>query len=663
MCGIAGAVQLAREPSSRDLKTVVAKMTGRLVHRGPDGYGIWSDSEAGVCLGHRRLAVVDLSEHGKQPMSSATGGLQITFNGEIYNFRELGRELEKRGHKFTSTGDTQVLLAAIVEWGLRPAVQRLNGMFAFAVWDSEARVLHLVRDRMGEKPLHFAIFDRVLYFASEARALRVIPGFSAEICPHSISSFLRFGYVPEPYSIYEKVKNLSAGTILSIPARRDVTPTWGVREWNSGSHVGGAEVAPVRYWSCADAAAAGRGNLIVDAREATIQCEDLLRDVVRHQMLCDVPIGCFLSGGIDSTLVAAVMQSESHSPIHTFTVDFVNAEFDESHYARSISSYLGTRHEEFQLDGDAVARGVPNSVSLMDEPTANGSFFAAYEISKLARSRATVVLSGDGGDELFAGYNRHVLTPRIWSILRRLPASTKRRLRDMLARTAVAHSSGEQGVKAALMPIGRQVSIDSILEKLDRLLYAGDFRECYDLVTSCWPVISELACFGHRDRIWSDLPALPAMLLSDQMDYLPGDNLAKLDRASMAASLETRLPLLDHRLVEFSWRVPDNLKLRRGHSKWLLRSVLNRMVPKSLTDRRKMGFTAPVDDWMRGSLREWAHDSISDPAFELSMGPFYPEVLSAWATYRQRGTPSAYQVWALVILGAWLRDSQADCYY
>lgn len=652
MCGIAGAVALTRHADAAEVADVVAKMTTRLSHRGPDAGGLWSHAAGDVHLGHRRLAIVDLTEQGKQPMSFGDGRFWITFNGEIYNFRELARELEERGHRFTSTGDTQVLLAALAEWGLETALQRMTGMFAFALWDDAAGVLHLARDRMGEKPLHFGIIGDHLFFASEVRAFEVVPQFRAEVDHATVAAYLRFGYVPEPLSIYEGIYKLPPGTTLSIPARRAARVA-DVLGWWSGVPTPTGHIAPTRYWSCAEVAMTGREALYADAHEATREFETRLRESVRQQMVCDVPIGCFLSGGIDSSLVAAIMQAESTAPIHTFTVSFDRPEFDESAQARAIAAHLGTQHEEFVLAERDVSDDIPSLAVALDEPTANGSFFAVQAISRLARTRATVVLSGDGGDELFAGYNRYALTWSAWQKLRWVPARIRRGVRKALAAMDHRVLAERRGGLMSLLPFGSQASAGSVLAKLERLLEAGDYRQCYDLVTSCWPPGAPLTGAGHRERVWCELPGISALLLSDQLDYLPGDSLAKVDRASMAVSLETRLPLLDHRLVEFSWRVPETMKRRDGKSKWLMRAVLDGFVPRALTDRKKMGFTVPVDRWLSGSLREWAHEALRSAAFRDLMGERHALVLDAWERYATLRRPSGYQIWALVVLAAW----------
>lgn len=657
MCGIAGAIELDDSSfSSWDLDEIVADMTARMSHRGPDGSGRWSSREDGVCLGHRRLAVVDLSDSGIQPMSYADGRFHITFNGEIYNFRSLRDELRACGHQFTSTGDTQVILAAIAEWGLQTAIQKVSGMFAFAVWDREAKTLHLARDRLGEKPLHFTSIRGRMYFASELRAFAAVPEFRQKVNRHAVASYLRFGYVPEPFSIYDGVYKLPAGSTLSVPARKGQTPSWGVGDHKAGDANNCRELLATRYWSAEQAATSGRSQRLSDARTIADELERNLRASIRDQMLCDVPVGCFLSGGVDSSLVAALMQAEASAPVHTFTVRFVGANrFDESRYAHDVARMLGTHHEELVLDDRTVEQSVPDLTASMDEPTANGSYFAAYHVSRLARKKVTVVLSGDGGDELFAGYNRYVRTPRVWSILSVLPATLRCALIDLLGYIGDSHrlGIGNRGFSWS------QTTAADLAGKIQRMLSASDFREAYDLVASCWPPNHPEMHDGLRDRLWSDLPELPAMLLSDQMDYLPGDNLSKLDRASMANSLETRLPLLDHKMVEFSWRVPDSIKIHRGRTKWPMRMVLEKYIPDRLVERPKMGFSAPTQQWLAGGLREWAHAAIDSDESRVVLGDQFDEFVSAWTAGNHGGRISGYQVWSVVVLSAWMRSANA----
>lgn len=652
MCGIAGAVNMRRDAPRRDLARTVVRMCETMPHRGPDATGFWSEA-ATVSLGHRRLAIVDLTEQGRQPMTYGAGRYIITFNGEIYNFRELTKDLVQLGHQFSSSGDTQVLLAAIAEWGLEGALRRAVGMFAFALWDAHAQTLHLARDRIGEKPLHICELEGVVYFASELRAFRAIEGFNRTLSRDAVSGYLQFGYVPEPLSMFQGVYKLPPGSTLTVPARRGLKLN--ERALSGKEECDGSGIFPKRYWSCEDVALEASSRLITDESVAAQEFETLLRQSVRNQIVCDVPIGCFLSGGIDSSLVAAVMQAESPAPVHTFTVRFDTPGFDESDHARRISEHLGTRHEEFLLSERDVMESIPSIIPELDEPTANGSFFAVRQISRLARARASVVLSGDGGDELFSGYNRYQLTQRSWSKVKHVPFS----VRSGLAKFLGVLSKTDASLPLSMFSFGSQASSRQMLGKLRSVLQAKDFEECYDYVTSCWPRFQLNVQAGARARHWSNLPPLNAMLLSDQVDYLPGDNLAKVDRASMAVSLETRLPILDHRLIEFSWRIPAEMKVRGGKGKWLMRRVLEGFIPPDLTERPKMGFSVPIEAWMKSSLRSWASDQFSSEGLATctkGLIDVNPSMLKCSEVSRRY---TAYQRWSLALLGAWVEGQKS----
>jgi asparagine synthase (glutamine-hydrolysing) len=643
MCGIAGVVALAATSKmpSQELERLVERMTQRMVHRGPDGAGLWSASSGAVALAHRRLAIIDLTEGGRQPMSYAGGRYWITFNGEIYNFRELSAELQKLGHQFRSGSDTEVLLAAVAQWGIQEGIKRLVGMFAFALWDEQERVLHLVRDRLGEKPLYYGEVDGYLYFASELRAFAAIPGFSARISGAAAAAYLRDGCVPGTLSMYEGVHKLAPGHLVTISAGR-------AQRLNASS-----------YWSCTDVALHGEAAPITDERQAAEELEHLLLQSVRLQMHADVPTGAFLSGGIDSSLVTALMQAQASAPVHTFTVAFDDPRFDESAHARAIATHLGTKHEEFVLREEDVVRQVPSLVASMDEPTANGSFFPVYLISQMARTRVTVVLSGDGGDELFAGYNRYALARKTWRSLRWLPFSVRRALADSLSSRSSQDLDRHSGLLARFTRLGSQGSSAATLAKVARMLRSQDFAESYQRLTYCWDEASILdARFDVPPRRWQKelKGSLAPMLLADQLDYLPDDSLAKVDRASMAVSLETRLPLLDHRLVELSWRLPERLKLNGGVTKRLLRTVLYRHVPRELIERPKMGFSVPMEAWLKGPLRDWASAQLEDRRF-LEAFPLRASAVSeAWSGFLQGRNRSGYEMWALVMLAAWARS-------
>lgn len=652
MCGIAGAIALDAAPGrvSDSLDRTVERMARGLAHRGPDASGLWKSPSGRVVLAHRRLAIIDLTDTGRQPMVYG-GRFWITFNGEIYNFRELRRQLLALGHSFFSESDTEVLLAAIAQWGIDDALKHCVGMFAFALWDARDQVLHLARDRMGEKPLYLGELFGHLFFASELRAFRAIPGFDARISGRAAQGYLRDGCVPGALSIYEGIYKLPPGHVVTVQAGRGQRLAPGWPHTHDGASL--TELRPRAYWSCRDAAAKGRESLIKDSGAAIEQGEELIRQSVRAQMQADVPTGAFLSGGIDSSLVTAVMQHQSSQPVRTFTVAFDDARYDESQHARAIANHLGTHHEEFLLREQEIVDQVPSIVHSMDEPTANGSFFPVYLISRLARTQVTVALSGDGGDELFAGYNRYALAPSTWRRSRWIPAPLRRQLAEFLSDGGSPQNSW---LMSKMARFGSQVGSADARQKLARILTSKTFCETYLRLTSWW--IDPSVLQGSSEPPPRDWPAqfaddLPSMLLADQINYLPDDNLAKVDRASMASSLETRLPLLDHRLVELSWRLPVDLKLRGRMTKWLLRAILDRYVPRSLIERPKMGFSVPIDAWLRDPLRDWAGDMLHSSAFH-GLFPARPGVIhQLWNDYLAGCGPSANEIWALTILSAW----------
>jgi asparagine synthase (glutamine-hydrolysing) len=641
MCGIAGAIELAAagEDAAERLDETVERMSRSMIHRGPDAAGHWTSPSGRVALAHRRLAIVDLSEGGRQPMSYGNGRYCVTFNGEIYNYRELRMQLRSLGHTFRTESDTEVLLAAIAEWGMDGSLQRTVGMFAFAVWDEREHLLHLARDRMGEKPLYLGEVGRRLFFASEVRAFRAIRGFERRISGDATAAYLRDGCVPGMHSIYAGVYKLGPGQVLTAHAGRDqrLSHSWLGRSASSGDR----ELRPRTYWSCRDAARRARQNLLTDETAAIDQTEALLRESIRLQMHADVPTGAFLSGGIDSTLVTALMQAQSPQPVRTFTVAFNDPRFDE----------------EFSLSERDVVDRVPSLMSRMDEPTANGSFFPVCLISGLARTRVTVALSGDGGDELFAGYNRYALARRAWLSTRCIPPPLRRLVASFLA--SAGPCTVDKGLLAKLGGFSSQISSTSARRKLARVFMAHSFADTYLRLTSCWEEASMLeGSFEPTPRHWPDElgDTLSSMLLADQLDYLPDDNLAKLDRASMAVSLETRLPLLDYRLVELSWQLPDTLKLHGRVTKRLLRGILKRYVPRSLTERPKMGFSIPTEQWLTGALRDWAGDMLRGSAFPRMFPVRQAAVSECWDTFLAGHGPSAQEVWSLVVLAAWAHE-------
>ena len=659
MCGIAGAVALSTAPGalSEPLDHVVGRMAQRLAHRGPDGSDLWRSASGRICLAHRRLAIIDLTPTGRQPMAYGNR-FWITFNGEIYNFKKLRSDLRALGHTFRGESDTEVLLGAIAQWGIDDALGRCVGMFAFAVWDEQEGVLHLARDRMGEKPLYLGEAFGHLFFASELRAFQAIPGLNPRFCATAAGAYLRDGCVPGRLSIYERIVKLPPGHIVTInpDSNQRLSADWSL----SGHPPSISALRPRSYWSCRRAEENGRESKINDSKAAIEQGEELIRQSVLAQMHADVPTGAFLSGGIDSSLVTAVMQDQSSQPIRTFTVAFDDPRFDESGYARAIANRLGTRHEEFSLREQEIVDQVPSIVEHMDEPTANGSFFPVYLISRLARTQVTVALSGDGGDELFAGYNRYVLAPNAWRRSRWVPSFLRNPLAEFLSSGG---SKGSSWITRNVAHVGSQVGSADARRKLARVLTSGSFAETYLRLTSWWTdptTLEGVSAPPPRDWPMPFSDDLRSMLLADQINYLPDDNLAKVDRASMATSLETRLPLLDHRLVEFSWRLPDAMKLRGRMTKWLLREILDKYLPRSLIERPKMGFSVPIDKWLRGPLREWATDMIGLSSFHDMLGVRAGSLNQLWSKYLAGSGPSANELWALVILAAWTQSVVPD---
>jgi len=626
-------------------------MVNTLHHRGPDDSGAWADVAAGIALGHRRLAIVDLSPEGHQPMRSVCGRYVISFNGEIYNFRALRRELEGAGHTFRGHSDTEVMLACISQWGLLSAVKRFNGMFAFALWDRRERRLHLVRDRLGEKPLYYGWVGKILLFASELKALRAHRSFEAEINRDAVALFLRHQCVPAPYSIYTRVSKVQPGTIVTI---------------NPPDSSNASQVTP--YWSARAAAERGVAEPFTGSTtEAVVSLNELLRDAVKLRMQADVPLGAFLSGGLDSSTIVALMQAQSERPVQTFTIGFYETAYNEAHNAKEVARHLGTAHTELYVTPEQAMAVIPRLPTLYDEPFSDSSQIPTFLISELARRDVTVSLSGDGGDELFAGYTRYLWGRKIWQTIGRVPL----RLRGLAA----------SGLKM-LSPM----SWDAIFQRVDPLLPkkikqqnpGGKFHKLAELLSTEIPEAVYLALVSHwktpaslvlgatepptvlTDHAqWANLPDFPQrMMYLDTMTYLPDDILVKVDRASMGVSLEARVPFLDHRVVEFAWQLPLSMKIHGDQGKWLLRQLLHRYVPKALVDRPKMGFGVPLDVWLRGPLREWA-ETLLDEKQLRDQGFLDPNpIREVWAQHLSGRWDWQYHLWDVLMFQAWLEHER-----
>jgi asparagine synthase (glutamine-hydrolysing) len=642
VCGLAGILTATGEPSEH-LDGIVGRMISTLVHRGPDDQGTWSD--AGVALGLRRLAIVDLSAEGHQPMHSASGRWVVAFNGEVYNHVELRHELAALGHAFRGHSDTEVLLAAVEQWGISGAVRRFVGMFAIALWDRAERRLTLVRDRLGIKPLFVYRRAGTVAFASELKALAETPGFDGELDPDAVTAYLRYLYVPAPASIFRHVRKLEPGHLLHVADPREPL------------------AAPEPYWSAEEAALAGAVRPWSGSDAETVdEAERLLRDAVALRMRADVPVGAFLSGGIDSSLVVARMAGASPRPPKTFTIGFGEHEFDERAAARRVSEQLGTDHVDCRLTASDALALVPELPAVFDEPLADPSQLPTLLVSRIARRHVTVALSGDGGDELFAGYNRYAYGERVFRRALRVP----RRARQFVAAglTGLSPRAWDRVYRTAQPVLPQRLQqriVGEKLHKVGRLLPLRSAPEMYRSLVSAVPDPTRLVVDGREGAdtlsrtIGGETPLsfLDRMLLADQRTYLADDLLAKVDRASMATSLEVRVPILDHRVVEFAWRLPATQKVRDGKGKWLLRQVLRRYLPDDCIDRPKSGFSVPIDAWLRGPLREWAGDLLSADRISR-MGVLHARhVADAWSSFSAGGAQSALGIWALVTLVCW----------
>jgi asparagine synthase (glutamine-hydrolysing) len=638
MCGIAGLLD-ATAGRNASLDRMIAAMTGALDHRGPDDSGVWRDEASGLALGFRRLAIIDLSMAGHQPMISASGRYVIVYNGEIYNANELRPELEARGVQFRGHSDTEVMLEAFDAFGVPATLDRLIGMFALALWDREKRVLTLARDRLGIKPLYWARFGGLFFFGSEMKALYAHPGWPREIDRDAVTAYLRFGYVPGPISILKGVQKLAPGTILTMKA--------------------GSEPAIEPFWSAREiVGAAIRDRYAASPLEAADRLETLLKDAVSCRMVADVPLGAFLSGGIDSSLVVALMQASTSRPVRTFTIGFHEQGYDEAAHAKGVAAHLGTDHTELYVTPEHAQSIIPRLPEIYDEPFADSSQIPTFLISEMTRRHVTVALSGDGGDELFAGYPRYAFAQNVWSRLQWAPPALRRLMAGGIGAVSPACWDRLAGPLAgSLLPR----LLGDKMHKAASVLKADDPDAFYRRVVSQWPEPETLIAGGKEPAgplgdptIRDTIPNyVERMQFLDLVTYLPDDILVKVDRASMAMGLEVRVPLIDHRVVDFAFRLPLRLKLRGGTSKWLLRQILYRYVPKALVERPKMGFGVPIDSWLRGPLRDWA-ESLLDRGRLARGGLIDPgPVRHAWEEHLSGRRNWQYRLWTVLMLEAW----------
>jgi asparagine synthase (glutamine-hydrolysing) len=646
MCGIAGFVSSAPE---QELRAQACRMAGQLAHRGPDDSGLWVDAEAGIAMGFRRLAILDLSPAGHQPMTSSNGRYVIVFNGEVYNFADLRNDLESQGHTFRGHSDTEVMLEAVSEWGLEAAVKKFVGMFAFALWDKRERVLNLVRDRLGIKPLYCGWQGKTFLFGSELKALRVHPAFSPEINRGALALYLRHGYIPQPYSIYQGIWKLPPGHILSLRA---------------GAQPASGLAGTARYWSAAEVYAAGAADPFRgSAPEAVEQLDRVLRESIRLRMIADVPLGAFLSGGIDSSTVVALMQAQSTRPVKTFTIGFHEQEFNEAAHAKAVAAHLGTDHTELYVTPREALDVIPKLPTLYDEPFGDSSQIPTYLLSALTRPHVTVSLSGDGGDELFGGYTRYAHARKFWGLARWLPYTSRSALARLIRVCEPATYDRLFGGLAPLLPrLARPSSVGDRAYRLAEIMAVKNPEELYHNLISYWRRPAEVVLGASEPPTILTQPsdwARPAdlgrrLMYLDLVTYLPEDILAKVDRASMGVSLEARVPILDHRVVEFAAHIPTSMKIRSGQAKWLLRQVLYRYLPGKLIERPKMGFGVPVEDWLRGPLRDWAEGLLNQDRLRRE-GFFRPEPIGeCWAEHLSGRRNRQGHLWNVLMFQAWL---------
>ncbi|MBS0534401.1 MAG: asparagine synthase (glutamine-hydrolyzing) [Proteobacteria bacterium] len=638
MCGIAGFLAAPGAAPAAELERRAQAMGDAMAHRGPDDHGVWSDPETGTALCHRRLAIVDLSPAGHQPMHSGSGRYVITYNGEIYNFQDLRAELEAKGVTFRGHSDTEVMLEAFTAYGIEAAVKRLIGMFAIGLWDRQTRTLTLIRDRLGIKPLYWAKFGSLFMFGSELKAMHALPGWQPRIDRRAVASYLRHDYVPAPHTIFENVFKLEPGSILTLPA--------------------GGEPTVQRFWDAREVARNGIANPIAGSdAELTDKLEALLKDAVQRRMVADVPVGAFLSGGVDSSAVVALMQSANPGRVKTFSIGFDIPEYNEAPHAAAVARHLNTEHTELTVTSEEAMDVIPRLPHMFDEPFADSSQIPTFLVSALTRQHVTVSLSGDGGDELFAGYNRYQLALKMWRGLSLMPVPARRAMAASIK--AVSPDRWSQ----MLSPLPAQLRPKAVGDKLHKLadvLIQPDNTAIYRRLVTHWEPPSIMPAADEYDTVLSDrslsseMPEfLDQMQFLDLVTYLPDDILTKVDRASMAVALEARVPLIDHRVVELAWRLPHHVKVRNGVSKWLLRQVLYRHVPKELIERPKMGFGIPIGEWLRGPLRDWA-EALLDERRLIEAGFLdAARVRQVWQEHLSGQRNWQYLIWNVLMLEAW----------
>ena len=647
MCGIAG--YLSQKSIGRfDAENILSDMASVLEHRGPDNRGIWCSLDGRVGMAHQRLSILDTTSAGNQPMTSASGRYMVVFNGEIYNHKIIrdNINLDRPGYKWKSTSDTETFVEAIDRFGISETLKLTSGMFSIAVWDIRGEVFYLARDRFGEKPLYYGFQDDVLVFSSELKSLKLHPNFINKVDRSALADYLKYAYVPSPRSIYMGISKLEAGTYFSV-SKSGVDPK--IRS----------------YWSAVDSAEiAKRAQLSCDDVTIESGLNKVLMAAVKEQMISDVPVGSFLSGGVDSSLITALMQVQSSKPIKTFTIGFNDRNYNEAHYAKEVAEHLGTDHTELYVSPYEAQQVIYDLPSIFCEPFADSSQIPTFLVSSLAKEQVTVALSGDGGDELFCGYNRYILSDRSWGFIAKVPLSIRKILHRLLL--SISPSLWDKfvdTVQKIIPPMARLSNVGNKIHKGSELLILRSIEEVYDY----------LVCGGHRSSLVKQEQSsfstpnffrnkwfndIEAMMLTDTVTYLSDDILVKVDRAAMANSLETRVPFLNQEVYEFAWKIPYELKMRNGVGKSILKDVLYNYVPQSIIDRPKMGFGIPIEDWLRGPLRDWAEELISEN--RLSDEDFFhvQPIREMWKKHLSGAFNYQARLWPILMFQAWLAENK-----
>lgn len=651
MCGFCGFVDIKHKKGQEEALSILTQMTDKITHRGPNDAGYWVDKGFNVALGHRRLSIVDLSPEGHQPMVSGCGRYVIAFNGEIYNYQDIRKKLEKAGlvAQWYGHSDTEVMLAAIVAWGLTAALAEFNGMFAFALWDRQEKTLSLARDRLGEKPLYYGVVNNYLLFGSELKSLRAHPEWKGEIDRRALALYLRHNYIPAPYSIYKDIHKLSPGMYIVFPLESDdLTAT-----------------VPQTYWSAREVAEYGSSHPVeMSDSDAIDKLEGLLSDSIRMRMEADVPLGAFLSGGIDSSVVVALMQNQASAPVKTFSIGFHEKGFNEAEHALAVATHLKTEHTELYVTAEQAMEVIPKIPTLYDEPFADSSQIPTFLVSEMAKKSVTVALSGDGGDELFMGYGRYFRAMSHWDKIRWMPPGMRAGVAKTITKVPVDFWSIVLGTLSPVLPksIGASYDAGIKMHRFAEYLSIENRELLYQGLLSYW-VPKDKLVLGADEYMtplndksqWAKVNDFAHhMMYQDTVGYLPGDILAKVDRASMGVSLEARVPLLDHRLLEFAWRLPLSMKEREGNGKWLLRQVLYRHVPNKLIDRPKRGFGVPIAEWLKGPLKDWAEDLLSEQRL-VQEGFFDAKIVrQTWEEHLKGKRDQSYHLWGILMFQAWL---------